>query len=89
MTTWCPSPNFSERRGGLQAQYVVLHYTAMDSARAAIDRLCAPEFEVSAHYVIDEHGRVTQLVGPQQEIFWRKDRRLRDVMLSRVRPIWM
>ena len=62
MTTWCPSPNFSERRGGLQARYVVLHYTAMDSARAAIDRLCAPEFEVSAHYVIDEHGRVTQLV---------------------------
>ncbi len=42
--------------------YVVLHYTAMGSAAAAIDRLCDPEAEVSAHYVICKSGAVTQLV---------------------------
>ena len=42
---------------------VVLHYTAMDSAEAAIARLCDPKAEVSAHYVISETGDVTQLVS--------------------------
>jgi N-acetylmuramoyl-L-alanine amidase len=42
---------------------VVLHHTAMVSAKAAIERLCDPEFEVSAHYVISETGAITQLVS--------------------------
>jgi N-acetylmuramoyl-L-alanine amidase len=42
---------------------VVLHYTAMDSADAAIERLCDPACEVSAHYVIDTDGTITQLVS--------------------------
>lgn len=41
---------------------VVLHYTAMVSAEAAIARLCDPVAEVSAHYVIAEDGMVTALV---------------------------
>lgn len=41
---------------------MVLHYTGMDTAEAAIERLCDPEAEVSAHYVICKTGRVTQLV---------------------------
>lgn len=41
---------------------VVLHYTAMDSATAACERLCAAEFEVSAHYLISETGEVFALV---------------------------
>ena len=41
---------------------VVLHYTAMTSAEAARDWLCAPESEVSCHYVIAEDGRCWQLV---------------------------
>jgi N-acetylmuramoyl-L-alanine amidase len=45
---------------------VVLHYTAMQSADAAIERLCDPEFEVSAHYVIARNGHVTQLVAENQ-----------------------
>jgi N-acetylmuramoyl-L-alanine amidase len=48
---------------------VVLHYTAMDSAAAAIERLCDPEFEVSAHYVIDTDGTITQLV-PEDMRAW-------------------
>jgi N-acetylmuramoyl-L-alanine amidase len=41
---------------------IVIHYTAMDSAAAAIERLCDPAAEVSAHYVIAETGKITQLV---------------------------
>ncbi|WP_415403745.1 N-acetylmuramoyl-L-alanine amidase [Tateyamaria sp. SN3-11] len=41
----------------------MLHYTAMASAEAAIDRLCDPACEVSAHYVVCKTGRVIQLVG--------------------------
>lgn len=41
---------------------IVLHYTAMQSARAALDRLCDPAFEVSAHYLIGRDGRLWHLV---------------------------
>ncbi|KIC51414.1 N-acetylmuramoyl-L-alanine amidase [Tateyamaria sp. ANG-S1] len=57
-----PSPNCGLRRDGLRPTHVVLHYTAMATAEAAIERLCDPAAEVSAHYVICKTGRVTQLV---------------------------
>lgn len=41
----------------------------MSSAQAAIDRLCDPEFEVSAHYVIARDGQVTGLV-PEDMRAW-------------------
>ncbi|NOX74156.1 MAG: N-acetylmuramoyl-L-alanine amidase [Alphaproteobacteria bacterium] len=41
---------------------VVLHHTAMQTCAAVLKRLCAPENEVSAHYVIGENGEVYQLV---------------------------
>ncbi|MEX0310301.1 MAG: N-acetylmuramoyl-L-alanine amidase [Tateyamaria sp.] len=59
---WHPSPNCGPRRDGLRPTHVVLHYTAMATAEEAIDRLCDPSAEVSAHYVICKTGRVTQLV---------------------------
>jgi len=58
-----PSPNCGPRRDGLIPRFIVLHYTAMPGAQAAIERLCDPAAEVSAHYVICKSGRVTQLVG--------------------------
>ncbi|WP_439103120.1 N-acetylmuramoyl-L-alanine amidase [Celeribacter marinus] len=57
-----PSLNFGIRRGGVRPDMVVLHYTAMASAHEACARLCAPEFEVSAHYLIDEMGNIFRLV---------------------------
>lgn len=57
-----PSPNFNQRRDGAEPDLVVLHYTAMETADAAIARLCAPEYEVSAHYLICQTGTVHQLV---------------------------
>ncbi len=58
-----PSPNCGPRRDGLTPTHVVVHYTAMVSAEAAIARLCDPAAEVSAHYVICKSGRITQLVS--------------------------
>ncbi len=42
---------------------VVLHYTGMDSAGAALARLTDPAAEVSAHYLIGTEGRVVRLVA--------------------------
>ncbi len=60
--TWIASPNFGERRDGAQPDLVVLHYTAMHSAKDACDTLCNPKTEVSAHYLIAEDGEILQLV---------------------------
>lgn len=57
-----PSPNFGPRRDGLCPELVVIHYTAMDSAEAAIRVLSDPVREVSAHYLIAENGETTRLV---------------------------
>ena len=44
---------------------IVLHYTAMASAEAALERLCDPEVEVSAHYLICEKGRIWRMVDEE------------------------
>lgn len=56
------SPNVGPRRDGLRPELVVIHFTEMTSAEAALARLCAPEAEVSAHYLIGRDGTVWQLV---------------------------
>lgn len=48
---------------------LVLHYTGMQTAQAAIDRLCDPEARVSAHYVVDEDGSILRLV-PEERRAW-------------------
>jgi N-acetylmuramoyl-L-alanine amidase len=58
-----PSPNFDARPAGRPIDMVVIHYTGMRSAKAAVARLCDLEAGVSAHYVIDEDGSVIRLVG--------------------------
>lgn len=54
------SPNFNARRHALDM--LVLHYTGMESGEAALQRMCDPAAEVSAHYMVWEDGRITQLV---------------------------
>ncbi|MEP2715462.1 N-acetylmuramoyl-L-alanine amidase [Pseudophaeobacter sp.] len=48
---------------------IVLHYTAMQSAPAALARLCDPQVEVSAHYLIGRDGRLWQMV-PEAQRAW-------------------
>ncbi|MFC5566525.1 N-acetylmuramoyl-L-alanine amidase [Rubellimicrobium aerolatum] len=48
---------------------MVIHYTAMRSTREALERLCDPLAEVSAHYLIAEDGEVLSLV-PEERRAW-------------------
>lgn len=57
-----PSPNIEDRAPGLRVDMLVLHYTGMESANAALERLCDPDAKVSAHYLIHEDGTVCRLV---------------------------
>lgn len=61
-----PSPNFGPRIGCAAPDMIILHYTGMDTAEAALARLCDPGPEVSSHYLIAEDGRVFQLVDDTQ-----------------------
>jgi N-acetylmuramoyl-L-alanine amidase len=64
-----PSPNFNERNPAIKLDYIVLHYTGMKSGQDALQRLCDPAAKVSAHYVIEEDGRIFQLV-PDDKRAW-------------------
>ncbi len=59
-----PSPNFDARTR--PPDMIVLHYTGMPSGEAAIERLRDPAAKVSAHYVIEEDGRVLRLVAEER-----------------------
>lgn len=48
---------------------LVLHYTGMQSAAAALDRLCDPAAKVSSHYLVDEDGTVWRLVPELDRAF--------------------
>ena len=54
------SPNFNERKHPLDM--LVLHYTGMATGEDALERMCDPKAEVSAHYMVWGDGRITQLV---------------------------
>jgi len=64
-----PSPNQDDRPPGTPIDMIVLHYTGMQTARAAIDRLRDPEAKVSSHYVVEEDGTVWRLVEEQRRAF--------------------
>ncbi len=76
------SPNQDDRV--LPVDMLVLHYTGMQSAEAAIARLRDPVFRVSSHYVIDEDGEITRLVPEDRRAwhagvsYWRGRRALND-----------
>ena len=61
-----PSPNFNERPLANLIDMIVLHYTGMQSAEAALERMCAPVAKVSAHYMVDEDGGVFRLVAEEK-----------------------
>jgi N-acetylmuramoyl-L-alanine amidase len=65
-TLWCPAPNREPRRSGLMPDMLLLHYTGMDSAEAALDWLTRQDSGVSCHYLIDEDGRIAQLVAESE-----------------------
>ena len=63
--SWRDTPNFEARRNNLTPTLLIMHYTGMETAQAALDILCSPESKVSCHYLVDEQGAITQMVGEQ------------------------
>ena len=63
-----PSPNHGPRRTAA-IDMLILHYTGMVSAEAALTRLTDPASAVSAHYLIAEDGAVWRLV-PEERRAW-------------------
>jgi N-acetylmuramoyl-L-alanine amidase len=72
-----PSPNHNARPAGTPIDTLVLHYTGMQSAEAALGRLCDAGARVSSHYLLDEDGALWQLVPDERRAwhagpsFWR------------------
>ena len=64
-----PSPNWDARPAGEPVDMLVLHYTGMQTAEAAIARLRDPVAHVSSHYVVDEDGAIWQLVDEAHRAF--------------------
>lgn len=62
-----PSPNFDARVR--PPDMIVLHYTGMPTGDAALARMCDPQSKVSAHYMVEEDGRVFSLV-PEERRAW-------------------
>ena len=84
-----PSPNVGERPGGAASiDVLMLHYTGMRTAQAAIDRLRDPAAQVSSHYVVDEDGAVVRLVPEISRAqhagisYWRGVRGLNDTSIG-------
>lgn len=66
---YAPCQSYGPRRAVAAPEVIVLHYTAMHSAQAALERLCDPDIEVSAHYLIAEDGCVWSMV-PEDMRAW-------------------
>lgn len=64
-----PSPNHDERGVKQPVDMLVLHYTGMVDGPSALDRLRDPIAKVSAHYLVEEDGRVFRLV-PEDRRAW-------------------
>lgn len=67
VTRVVPSPNHDQRLAGIDA--IILHYTGMQTADAALARLCEIEAKVSCHYFVWEDGTIAQLV-PEARRAW-------------------
>jgi N-acetylmuramoyl-L-alanine amidase len=63
------SPNHGPRPEPARIDMLVLHYTGMETAAAALERLCDPSARVSAHYVIEENGVIWRLVPENRRAF--------------------
>lgn len=70
------SANWNERK--LPITMAVLHYTEMKPVESALQRMCDPAIEVSAHYCITEEGEVIRLVDEDKRAwhagrsYWRE-----------------
>ena len=82
-----PSPNFDARTA--PPEILVLHYTGMKTGPEALERLRDPnEPRVSAHYMVEEDGRIFRLVPEERRAwhagvsYWKGQRNINGVSLG-------
>jgi N-acetylmuramoyl-L-alanine amidase len=64
-----PAINANERAAGAAVDMIILHYTGMADAEAALTRLTAGDSGVSCHYFVWPDGRIEQLL-PESVRAW-------------------
>jgi len=81
-----PSPNFDARTA--PPEILVLHYTGMRTGPEALDRLRDPAAKVSAHYMVEEDGRVFRLAPEERRAwhagvsYWKGQRNINGVSIG-------
>ena len=89
-----PSPNHDARPPDTPIDTLVLHYTGMPTGAVALTRLCDASAKVSAHYLVEENGRVFRLVADERRAwhagiaYWRghRDINARSIGIEIVNP---
>lgn len=82
------SPNFNERPSFRKLDLIIIHYTGMATAQAALARLCEPNTKVSAHYLIERNGQLYQLVDEKKRAwhagvsFWQGETDINGISLG-------
>ena len=57
------SPNFDKKKRSINSiKLIIIHYTGMQSERESITRLCSTKSKVSSHLLINQKGKIYQLV---------------------------
>ncbi len=71
------SPNFNERVADQQLRHIILHYTAMESCKEALEHVCDKKNKVSAHFMVSKNGEIFYLVDVKKrawhagESYWK------------------
>ena len=63
-----PSPNF-ELKAKRRIKYIIIHYTNLPSTQASLKHLLNKRNKVSAHYLLDQIGKIYSLVN-EKDIAW-------------------
>ncbi len=62
------SPNYNERQSN-KINYIIIHYTAIETISESIKYLCSKKNKVSSHFLISKNGDIYSLV-PESKRAW-------------------
>lgn len=81
-----PSPNFNARKRPVSL--VLLHYTGMKDGPSALARMRDKAAQVSAHYMVEEDGRIYRLVAEESRAWhaglssWKGERDINSASIG-------
>ncbi len=81
------SPNYNIRKKNI-INFIIIHYTALETLSESIEYLCAKSKKVSSHYLISKKGDVFQLVHDKQRAwhagksYWQGEHDINSVSLG-------